>query len=49
MIQKWEVLVTENNLGKYKVTRRWPKLFIAETKTLESKEEVKKQFEDWLR
>ncbi len=38
----------ENNTLKYKVTRRIPELSIAETKIFNSKEEAKRQFEEWL-
>ncbi len=33
---------------KFKVTRRIPDLSVAETKVFESKEEAKKQLEEWL-
>jgi len=50
-LKKWEVSVMEleeNNTLKYKVTRRIPELSIAETKIFNSKEEAKRQFEEWL-
>ena len=49
--KKWEISLIEfeNSEGKnYKVTRRLPHLSIAETKIFKSKEEAKKQFEEWL-
>lgn len=48
--KKWEISIIEfgNNEGKkYKVTRRLPDMSVAETKLFESKEEAKKQFEEW--
>lgn len=33
---------------KFKVTKRVPELNVAETKIFNSKEEAKKQFEEWL-
>lgn len=50
-IKKWEVLIIEieNDVGKkYKVTRRVPEMSVAETKVFRSKEEAKKQFDEWL-
>ena len=50
-IKKWEVSIieVENRIGKkYKVTRRVPELSVAETKVFRSKEDAKKQFEEWL-
>ena len=47
----WEVSIMrlENGVGiKFKVTRRMPTLYIAETKMFTSKEEAKKQFDEWL-
>lgn len=46
---KWEVSIMEleNGRKKYKVTRRIPVLHISETKIFETKEEAKKQFEEW--
>jgi len=39
----------ENHFGKkYKVTRRLPEMLVAETKIFRSKEEAKKQFDEWL-
>jgi len=49
---KWEVTIAEFEDAegkKYKVTRRMPELFVAETKIFTSKEAAKKQFEEWLR
>lgn len=51
-IKKWEVSIIElkNHKGKkFKVTRRYPKLLVAETKVFKSKEKAKKQFEEWLK
>jgi len=33
---------------RFKVTRRVPYLSVSETKIFESKEEAKKQFDEWL-
>ena len=49
--KKWEISIFEyeNDVGKkFKVTRRLPDMAVAETKIFESKEEAKKQVEDWL-
>jgi len=49
--KKWEIYIIEfeNHDGKkYKVTRRLPNMSVAETKVFKSKEEAKKQFEEWL-
>jgi len=51
-IKKWEVSLMElkNNGGKeYKVTRRIPKMSVAETKFFRSKKEAKKKFNEWLK
>jgi len=48
---KWEVSIIElqeNGKKKFKVTRRVPYLSVSETKVFESKEEAKKQFDEWL-
>lgn len=48
---KWEISIIEfkNHIGKkYKVTRRLPDMSIAETKIFASKEEAKRQFQEWL-
>jgi hypothetical protein len=48
---KWEVTMIElqeNGKKKFKVTKRIPYLKVSETKIFESKEEAKKQFEEWL-
>ena len=43
------IIELENTIGKkYKVTRRIPELSISETKVFRSKEQAKKQFDDWL-
>ena len=49
--KKWEVSIIEleNGERKYKVTRRIPELSVAETKVFSSKEDAKKQFDDWLK
>lgn len=40
----------ENGVGKkFKVTRRLPNLSVAETKLFRSKEDAKKQVEEWLK
>lgn len=49
--KKWEISIIEyeDYTGKrYKVTRRLPDMSVAETKIFKSKEEAKKQFDDWL-
>jgi len=49
--KKWEIslMELENDVGKkFKLTRRLPDLSVAETKVFRSKEEAKKQFDDWL-
>ena len=49
--KKWEISIIEfeNHEGKkYKVTRMLPDTSVAETKVFKSKEESKKQFEEWL-
>lgn len=49
--KKWEVsiikLADEQGI-QYKVTRRLAEMAVAETKFFSSKEEAKKQFEEWL-
>lgn len=48
---KWEVSIMEleTERGKeYKVTRKITDLSVSETKIFKSKEEAKKQFEEWL-
>ena len=47
----WEVSIVElkANGKKYKVTRKIPELFVSEAKFFETKEEAKKQFEEWLK
>ena len=50
--KKWEVSIiemTNNGELKFKVTRRIPELSIAETKFFKTKEEAKKQFDEWLK
>lgn len=49
--KKWEVSIIElEEDGKtvFKVTRHLAELAVAETKVFHSKQEAKKQFEDWL-
>jgi len=51
LTKKWEISIIElenNTEKKYKVTRRLPDLSVAETKVFNSKEEAKKQFDEWL-
>ncbi|HLC80764.1 MAG TPA: hypothetical protein VJG31_03245 [Candidatus Nanoarchaeia archaeon] len=48
----WEVSIMrlENSAGiKFKVTRKMPTLYIAETRMFTSKEEAKRQFDEWLK
>jgi len=48
---KWEVSIiefTEKGKIKYKVTRRLPELSVAETKIFASKNEARRQVEEWL-
>ena len=49
-VKKWEVSIIklENDIERFKVTRRIPELNISETKIFTSKEEAKKQFDEWL-
>ena len=52
LTKKKEVSIVEleNHIGKkYKVTKRIPDLSVAETKVFRSKEEAKKQFDEWLK
>ena len=49
--KKWEISIMEleyENGKKYKVTRHNPKMSVLETKFFLSKEDAKKQFEEWL-
>ncbi|MEK6853615.1 MAG: hypothetical protein AABX64_02935 [Nanoarchaeota archaeon] len=49
--KKWELSIIEiRDSGgvNYKVTRRMAEMSIAETKFFSSKEEAKRQFEEWL-
>ena len=51
-IKKWEISIIEledSKSKKYKVTRRLPDMSVAETKMFNSKEETKKQFDEWLK
>jgi len=50
--KKWEVSIIElknDGAKKFKVTRRIPELSVAETKFFRTKEEAKKQFDEWLK
>ena len=50
-VKKWEVSIIEMDYGaikKFKVTRRLAEMEVAETKVFDSKEDAKKQFEEWL-
>ena len=49
--RKWEVSIIEIKTKddiKYKVTRRLPKMSVAETKIFISKEKALRQVEEWL-
>ena len=49
--QKWEVSIMEikeNNIIKYKVTKRLPEMSVAETKIFSSKEDALHQVKEWL-
>jgi|TARA_B100001971_G_C18119860_1_gene498828 hypothetical protein len=50
-LKKWEISLIEYEDGvgkKYKVTKRVPGMSVADTKIFKSKEEAKKQFDEWL-
>jgi hypothetical protein len=50
--KRWEVSIIEleNHVGKkYKVTKRIHYLSVSETKVFRSKEQAKKQFDEWLK
>ena len=50
-LKRWELSMTEfeaENEKHYKVTRRIPSMSVAETKVFSSKEEAKRQFDEWL-
>ena len=52
LTKKWEVSIVEleNSVGKkYKVTRKISDLSVSETEVFRSKEEAKKQFDEWLK
>lgn len=52
LTKKWEVSIMElqNHAGiKFKVTRRLPGMFVAETKIFATKEEAKEQFYERLK
>ena len=43
------IVELKNHIGKkYKVTRRCPELYVAETKIFRTKKQAKKQFDEWL-
>ena len=42
------IIELKNSVKRYKVTRRIPDLSISETLVFSSKEEAKKQFDEWL-
>ena len=47
----WEVTIIEikeEGRIKFKVTRRLPKMSVAETKIFDSKEEALRQIQEWL-
>ena len=47
----WEVTIIEfkeNDKIRYKVTKRLPKMSVAETKIFDGKEEALRQVEEWL-
>lgn len=50
-LKNWEIYLIEiedNSGKKYKVTKRVPTMNVAETKIFSSKQEAKKQFDEWL-
>lgn len=50
--KKWEVSIMEihNHEGKkFKVTRRMPELYVAETKIFKSKKKAIQKFNEWLK
>jgi ribosomal protein L14E/L6E/L27E len=52
LTKKWEISIMkiENTVGKkYKVTKHLADLSVSETKVFRSKEEAKKQFNEWLK
>ena len=49
--KKWEITIMELRNGvekKYEVTRRFPSLAVSETKLFRTREEARKQFDEWL-
>lgn len=50
LVKNWEVSIIEleNSSKKYKVTRRLPEQSVADTRIFKTKEEAKKQFNEWL-
>jgi hypothetical protein len=47
----WEVtlkVLKSDGVKKYKVTRRMPEYYVAETKVFDNKEDALKQFNEWL-
>ena len=48
---KWEITlmaIHANSATFYKVTRRMPELYVAETRMFSSKDEALEQFDAWL-
>jgi hypothetical protein len=46
----WEVSLISFRIGhsqRYKVTRRFPQLSVAETKVFENIDDAKRQFDEW--
>ena len=51
LTKKWEISLAEfeNTAGKlFKVTRRLPKMAVAETKVFRSREQAMQLFNEWL-
>jgi len=49
--KRWEISIIEFKIDgfiKFKVTRRLPEMSVAETKVFDTKEEAKKQFDEWI-
>ncbi|MBU0628630.1 MAG: hypothetical protein KKC75_05540 [Nanoarchaeota archaeon] len=50
--KKWEISIMEvhgDDGIRFKVTRSLPELSVSETNVFSSKEEAKKQFDEWLK
>jgi hypothetical protein len=41
-------IMLKNSITRFKVTRRIPSVQVSETKIFTSKQEAKKQFDEWL-